>query len=278
MKAPVLAALLAVAPASAFSQHEGPARAAAPAAARPAILNEIGYDQRLGESVPRDIVLRDEAGRDVRFGDFLGRKPVVLTLVYYECPMLCTLTLNGLAGALKTLAFDVGREFDVVTVSFDARETPALAAAKKKAYLARYGRPGAEQGWHFLTGDASSIARLTSAVGFRYVWDERTRQFAHPSGVVLLTPDGRIARYLFGIEYAPKDLRMGLMEASERRIGTAVDQALLFCYRYDPATGRYGLLTMRLIQGGGVLTVLGLGAFIFTMRRKELAMLRAQAR
>ena len=277
MKA-ALAVLIALGPASALAQHAGPARAAEPASARPAILNDIGYDQRLGETVPRDIVLRDEGGREVRFGDFLGQKPVVLTLVYYECPMLCTLTLNGLAGALKTLAFDVGREFDVVTVSFDPRETPALAAAKKKAYLARYDRPGAEKGWHFLTGDADQIARLTKSVGFRYAWDERTRQFAHPSGVVVLTPDGTIARYLYGIEYAPKDLRLGLMEASERRIGTAVEHALLYCYKYDPTTGRYGLLTMRLIRGGGVLTVLGLGGFIFAMRRKELAMLRAQAR
>jgi protein SCO1/2 len=277
VKASVLAAVIALAPAAGRAQHAGPARTAEPAGARPAILNEIGYDQRLGETVPRDIVLRDESGREVRFGDFLGRKPVVLTLVYYECPMLCTLTLNGLAGALKTLAFDIGREFDVVTVSFDPRETPALAAAKKKAYLARYDRPGAEAGWHFLTGDAAQIARLTGAVGFRYAWDERTRQFAHPSGVVLLAPDGTIARYLYGIEYAPKDLRMGLMEASERRIGTAVDHALLYCYQYDPATGRYGMLTMRLIRGGGVLTVLGLGGFIFAMRRRELATLRAQA-
>jgi len=278
VKAALLAVALAVVPASGLAQHAGPARAAEPAAARPAILNEIGYDQRLGETVAHDIALRDEWGREVRIGDFLGQRPVVLTLVYYECPMLCTLTLNGLAGALKTLAFDVGREFDVVTVSFDPRESPALAAAKKKTYLARYGRPGAERGWHFLTGDAAQIGRLTSAVGFRYAWDERTRQFAHPSGVVLLTPEGRIARYLYGIEYAPKDLRMGLIEASQRRIGSAVDHALLFCYRYDPATGRYGLLTLRLIRAGGVLTVLALGGFIFAMRRKELAMLRAQAR
>jgi protein SCO1/2 len=275
MKAIVCAALLAAAPA--FAQHEGPARPTAPAAARPAILDRIGYDQRLGDTVPSDIVLRDESGRDVRLGDLLGKRPVVLTLVYYECPMLCTLTLNGLSGALKTLDFDIGREFDVVTVSFDAREKAPLAAAKKKAYLARYGRAGAEQGWHFLTGDEAQIARLTAAVGFRYAWDEKTRQFAHPSGVVLLTADGRIARYLYGIEYAPKDLRMGLMEAAERRIGTALDHAMLFCYQYDPATGRYGLLTLRLIRGGGVLTVLGIGGFIVAMRRKELAMQRAQA-
>ena len=279
MNARLTAALVVTLPVSAaLAQHAGPARAADPANARPAVLNDIGWDQRHGESIPRDIRLRDSSGREVRFGDLLGKKPVVLALVYYECPMLCTVTLNGLTGALKTLSFDIGREFDVVTVSFDAKETPALAAAKKKGYVARYGRPGAEQGWHFLTGDAEQIARLTAAVGFRYAWDERTKQFAHPSGVALLTPDGTIARYLYGIEYAPKDLRMGLMEASERRIGSAAEHAMLYCYKYDPATGRYGLLTMQLIRGGGILTVLGLGGFIVAMRRKELAMQREQAR
>ena len=165
----------------------------------------------------------------------------------------------------------------MVTVSFDPREKPPLAAGKKKAYLSRYGRPGAEAGWHFLTGDREALARLTSAVGFRYQWDDEIRQFAHPSGLVVLTPEGRITRYLYGIEFAPKDLRLSLVEASERRIGTPLDQAMLFCYQYNPATGRYGLLTMRLIRGGAILTVLALGGFIFTMRRKELAMLRETA-
>lgn len=265
----MLAALLAAVPAAVSAQ---------PAAVRPPILREIGFDQRLGEAIPLDIALRDEAGRTVRLGDFFGKRPVVLTLVYYECPMLCTLTLNSLSSALSTLAFDIGREFDVVTVSFDPREKPPLAAGKKKAYLGRYGRPGAEAGWHFLTGDPEALARLTSAVGFRYQWDEEIRQFAHPSGLVVLTPEGRITRYLYGIEYAPKDLRLSLVEASERKIGTPVDQAMLFCYRYNPATGRYGLLTMRLIRGGAVLTVLALGGFIFAMRRKEQAMLRETAR
>ena len=269
----MLAALLAV-PGAVYGQ---PAVSGQPAAVKPPILQEIGFDQRLGETVPLDIALRDEAGRTVRLGDFFGQRPVVLTLVYYDCPMLCTLTLNSLAGALSTLAFDIGREFEVVTVSFDPREKPPLAAGKKKAYLSRYGRPGAEAGWHFLTGDPEALARLTSAVGFRYQWDEEIRQFAHPAGLVVLTPDGRIARYLYGIEYAPKDLRLALVEASERRIGTPVDQAMLFCYQYNPVTGRYGLLTMRLIRGAAVLTVLALGGFIFAMRRKEHAMLRETA-
>ena len=272
----LLIVLLAAAPATAAAQ---PATAAGqPAAVRPAILREIGFDQRLGETLPLDIALRDEAGNAVRLGDFFGPRPVVLTLVYYECPMLCTLTLNSLSSALATLSFDIGREFDVVTVSFDPREKPPLAAGKKKAYVSRYGRPGAETGWHFLTGDPESLARLTSAVGFRYQWDEEIRQFAHPSGLVVLTPEGRITRYLYGIEYAPKDLRLSLVEASERKIGTPVDQAMLFCYQYNPTTGRYGLLTMRLIRGGAILTVLALGGFIFTMRRKEQAMLRETGR
>jgi protein SCO1 len=250
------------------------AASAQPAAVRPPILKEIGFDQHLGDTIPLDIPLRDEAGRAVRLGDFFGKRPVVLTLVYYECPMLCTLTLNSLSSALATLAFDIGREFDVVTVSFDPREKPPLAAGKKKAYISRYGRPGAEGGWHFLTGEPDALARLTSAAGFRYQWDEEIRQFAHPSGLVVLTQEGRIARYLYGIEYAPKDLRLSLVEAGERRIGTPVDQAMLFCYQYNPATGRYGLLTMRLVRGGAVLTVLGLGGLIFSLRRKEHSTLR----
>lgn len=265
-------ALIAALPAAAAAQ---PATAAGPPAGmRPAVLKDIGFDQRLGEMLPHDIPLRDEAGNAVRLGDFFGQRPVVLTLVYYDCPMLCTLTLNSLSSALATLTFDIGREFDVVTVSFDPREKPSLAAAKKKGYVTRYGRPGAETGWHFLTGDRESLARLTAAVGFRYQWDAEIKQFAHPSGLMVLTPEGRITRYLYGIEYAPKDLRLSLVEASERKIGTPVDQAMLFCYQYNPATGRYGLLTMRLLRGGAVLTVLGLGGLIFSLRRKEHAMLR----
>jgi protein SCO1/2 len=269
MKAAVLALVL-IAPALASAQGRGPAAAPGlPADARPSALRDIGFDQNLGARIPADITLRDEQGREVRFGDLTGPRPLVLTLVYYECPMLCTLTLNGLMSALETLSFTPGREFDVVTVSFDAREGPELAAAKKKAYLDKYGRPGAETGWHFLTGDAAQLERLTKAVGFRYAWDEETRQFAHPAGVMVVTPDGVIARYLYGIEYAPRDLRFGVIEASQNKIATALDRVALTCYRYDPMTGKYGLLTLRLVQAGGIATLLALGTFITVMRRRD---------
>jgi protein SCO1/2 len=246
--------------------------AAAPGLAqdgRPPALRDLGFDQKLGEPLPLDVSLRDESGTPVRLGDYFGEKPVVLTMVYYECPMLCTLTLNGLSGAMDVLRFDAGAEYEVVTVSFDHRETPELARAKKAAYVERYGRSGAEQGWHFLTGDEAELRRLTDALGFRYAWDEETQQFAHPAGIVVATPDGTIARYLYGIEYAPKDLRLALVEASEGRVGSAVDQVLLFCYRYDPATGRYGAVALNLVRAGGVLTVLALLAFWAVMWRRD---------
>jgi protein SCO1/2 len=240
-----------------------------PADVKPAALRDVGFDQRLGESLPLDVTLRDEDGRAVKLGAYFKGRPVVLAVVYYECPMLCTLTLNGLVSALATLSFDAGREFEVVTVSFDPREGPQLARAKKAAYLRRYARPGASLGWHFLTGDAEALRAVTSAVGFRYAWDERTRQFAHPAGLVVLTPEGRIARYLYGVEYAPKDLRLALVESAAGRIGNAVDQVLLFCYQYDPETGRYGAMVMRLVRLGGVLTLAALGGLIFALRRTE---------
>ncbi|MET0555477.1 MAG: SCO family protein [Vicinamibacteria bacterium] len=251
------------------------AAALAQAQERPTVLRDVGFDQRLDQVVPNDIALRDENGRDVRLADYLGKKPVVLALVYYECPSLCTMTLNGLVSAMNAVSFDAGKEYDVVTVSFEPRETPALATAKKTAYLKRYQRPGAAAGWHFLTGEPAEIARLTQAVGFRYTWDERTRQYAHPSGVVVLTPEGRIARYLFGIEYAPKDLRFALVEASEGRVGGVVDQAILYCYQYDPMTGKYGTAILRLLRVASLLTLAVLGTFIFTMWRRERRVARA---
>jgi protein SCO1 len=262
LKAPraLLASLLAGSASVALAQ---------PAQEKPAALREVGYDQRLGEQVPLDLAFRDEAGRPVTLRSLFRGRAVVLSLVYYECPMLCTLTLNGLGSALSVLTFDVGKDFDVVTVSFEPKETPALAAAKKKAYLARYRRPGAEEGWHFLTGDTPAIAALTSAVGFRYAWDAETRQYAHPAGLVVLTPDGRIARYMYGVEYAPRDLRLALVEASQRRIGNPVDTVLLYCYRYDPTRGRYAASVLRLVRLGGVLTVLGLAAFVMISLRRE---------
>jgi len=235
-----------------------------PRPATPGVLQEVGFDQRLGESVPLDLAFTDEAGRSVKLADYFGKKPVVLSLVYYDCPMLCTLSLNGLAGALEVLSFVPGQEFEVLTVSFDSRETPALAAAKKKAYMARYRRPGAHAGWHFLTGSDESIAALTRAVGFRYVWDEATRQFAHPAGVVVLTPEAKISHYLFGVEYAPKDLRLALVAAASGRIGNAADRLLLYCYSYDPQNGRFSASILNIVRLLAVLTVVGLAAFILT--------------
>jgi protein SCO1/2 len=257
-----LAALFASAAAVAFGQ---------PAQEKPPLLRDVGYDQRLGEQVPLDLVFRDETGRPVALRSLFRGRAVVLSLVYYQCPMLCTLTLNGLSSALSVLTFDVGKDFDVVTVSFEPKETPPLAAAKKKAHLERYRRPGAAGGWHFLTGDAAAIASLTGAVGFRYVWDAETRQYAHPAGLVVLTPEGRIARYMYGVEYAPRDLRLALVEASRRRIGNPVDSVLLYCYQYDPARGRYAASVLRLVRLGGILTVLGLGAFVLASLRRERA-------
>jgi protein SCO1/2 len=243
----------------------------------PKALREVGWDQRLGEVVPADLELRDESGRSVRLGDYFGKKPLVLSLVYYECPMLCTLALNGLSSALGVLSFDVGKEFEVLTVSFDPKEGPELAVKKKAAYVGRYKREGAERGWHFLTGDAAQLERLTKAVGFRYAWDEATKQWAHPAGVVTLTPDGRIAHYLFGVEYAPKDLRLSLVEASEGKIGSPVDQVLLYCYQYDPQTGSYGAVIMRIVRLAGVATLAALGTFIFVMLRRDRRTARAAA-
>jgi protein SCO1/2 len=192
-----------------------------------------------------------------------------LSLVYYECPMLCTLVLNGVVSALKPVALEPGKDYDVIAVSFDSRETPELAAAKKKVYLDRFGKPGAEAAWSFLTGDAATLERLTKAVGFRYAWDEETKQFAHPSGIVVLTPQGKIARYLFGVEYAPKDVRLALVEASEGKVGGFADQVLLFCYKYDPTRGRYSAAVINLVRAGALLTVVSLVTFIGVSRRRE---------
>jgi len=262
VKAPALAVALVSAAVLASAQ---------PAQERPTLLRDVGYDQRLGEQVPLDLVFRDEVGRLIPLRSLFRGRAMVLSLVYYQCPMLCTLTLNGLASALSVLTFDVGKEFDVVTVSFEPKETAPLAAAKKKAHLERYPRPGAAEGWHFLTGDAPAIAALTRAVGFRYVWDAETRQYAHPAGLVVLTPDGRIARYMYGVEYAPRDLRLALVEASQRRIGNPVDTVLLYCYQYDPARGRYAASVLRLVRLGGILTVLGLASFVLVSLRRERA-------
>jgi protein SCO1/2 len=236
---------------------------------RPPILRNVSIEQRLDSPLPLDLEFRDESGRTVRLRDYFGRRPVVLVLAYYDCPMLCTQVLNGLVSAMQVLSFDAGREYEVVTVSFDPRDDASDARAKKVPYVARYGRPGAEAGWHFLTGEPKAIAALTEAVGFRYAWDERLEQFAHASAIYVATPDGRLSRYFYGIEYAPRDLRLALVEASKGKIGTPVDQLLLYCYHYDPAAGRYGAVVMNMLRVAGVVFVLILSTFLFVMWRRE---------
>ncbi|MGH9523907.1 MAG: SCO family protein [Terriglobales bacterium] len=235
----------------------------------PQILTKVGIDQNLNHQVPLDLAFTDESGRAVKLRDYFGSKPVVLSLVYYECPMLCTETLNGMVSAFKVLKFEPGKEFNVVTVSFNSHETPQLAAQKKANYLRQYGRPGAEQGWHFLIGSQASIDALTNAVGFHYAWDQTTQQFAHATGIMVLTPDGKIAQYYYGVEYSPRDLRLGIVQASKGQVGTVVDQVLLYCFHYDPRTGKYGAVITRVLQVAGVATIVFLGGFMFLMFRLE---------
>ena len=236
---------------------------------RPKILQKVGIDQRLDQQLPLDLRFRDDAGREVKLGDYFGKRPVILALVYYQCPMLCTLVMNGLTSALTVVRFNAGREFDVVAISFDPKETPAMASAKKRTYLNRYNRLGTENGWHFLTGDQAAIDAITRATGFRYAWDPELKQFAHASAIMLITPEGKISQYYYGIEYGPNDLRLGLVEASKNKIGNAVDQVLLYCYHYDPSTGKYGAVAMKIMRLAAGATVLVLGMFIFIMVRRD---------
>ncbi len=245
---------------------------------QPPLLQDVGFDQRLNEQVPLDVVFRDEAGNAVQFGEYFGAKPVVLAFAYYQCPMLCTFTLNGLLESLRGLSFDVGDQFNVIIVSMNPRETPALAAAKKEPYMQSYSRPGAAEGWRFLTGEEGSIQRLAQAVGFRYAYDAAKDQYAHATGIMVLTPQGRIARYFYGIEYSPTDLRLSLVEASADQIGSAVDELLLFCYRYDPVTGRYGVVIMNIIRLTGFSSVLALGTLIVAMLRRDRRKSRVEER
>jgi len=235
----------------------------------PPMLREVGIDQKLSAPLPLALSFQDETGRTIQLRQYFGEKPVILAFVYYECPMLCTQVLNGLLESLETLSFDVGKEFNVVTVSFDPGETPKLAAEKKASYLKQYERAGAEQGWHFLTGDSAAIRQLTSTVGFRYKYDSVTDQFAHASGIMVITPQGKIARYFYGIEYPARDLRLALVEASENKIGSLVDQVLLYCFHYDPAIGKYGLVIMNVLRLAGVATVIALGTFMIVMFRRD---------
>ncbi len=233
---------------------------------KPAALKTVGIDQRMGAQVPLDSPFNDEDGRPVTLRQYLG-KPVILALVYYQCPSLCNMILNGVVRSVKGLKMTAGNEYDVVAVSFDARETPEMAAAKKKSYAAEYGR--GEQGWHFLTGSETSSRSLADAVGFHYTFDPVSNQFAHASAIMILTPEGRVARYFYGIDYPARDVRFGLEEASEGRISSAVDQILLYCYHYDPSNGKYGLVIMRALRVAGLLTLGCLLTFMFVMLRRD---------
>jgi protein SCO1/2 len=238
--------------------------------ALPGALEGVGIDQKLDYQVPLDMTFRDEAGREVAFSTFFqAKKPVVLALVYYRCPMLCTQILTGLVSSLKAVSFNPGRDFEVVSLSFDPKDTPDLAAAKKANYVRRYGRPDTVNGWHFLTGDERNIKTLTDAVGFHFKYDAATDQFAHASAILILTPDGRISRYFYGVEYSPRDVRLGLVEASQGKIGSPVDEVLLFCYHYDPATGKYGAIAMGGLRIAGAAFVLLCGALLAIAFRRE---------
>ena len=237
----------------------------------PKALKEVGIQQKLNEQLPLETEFKNEEGQTVKLGDYFGKRPVVLALVYYECPMLCSEVLNGLTGSIKGLSFNIGKEFDVVAISFDARENdkPGLAKSKKESYGKRYGREGTENGWHFLTGTQDSIDKVTNAVGFSYVWDEQTKQFAHAGAIMILTPEGKLSKYLYGIDYAPKDVKLAIMESSENKIGSAVDQMMLYCFHYDPSTGKYGLAVMNVMRVGGILTLFGLGTMFFVFWRRN---------
>jgi protein SCO1/2 len=229
----------------------------------------VGIEQHLDAHLPLDAVFRDEQGHEVKLGDYFKNRPVVVMLVYYRCPMLCTQVLNGFLKSSQAVSLQIGRDYQVVTVSFDPRETPQLAAEKKHSYARAYRRDGAAEGWHFLTGDRQSIDRLTKVVGFHYHFDPKSEQFAHASGIALATPDGRLSRYFYGIEYEPDDLRLGLVESSSGGIGSLVDQVLLLCYHYDPLTGKYGLVISGVMRTAGLLTVMVLGSFLAVMYRRE---------
>jgi protein SCO1/2 len=235
----------------------------------PVQLRNVGIEQKLNKRVPLDIELRDETGAAVPLRKYFGSKPVILSFVYYGCPRLCSMQLTGMLKSLRALSFTAGEEFEVVNVSFDARETAALAAKKKNSYVEGYGRPGSESGWHFLTGEQGPVRRLTDSAGYKFDYDPRTDQFSHASAIMVLTPDGRLARYFYGIEYSTRDLRLALIEAADGKIGTAADQVLLYCFDYDPDTGRYSMSILKSIRIGGVGLLFAIVAFITISLRRE---------
>jgi protein SCO1 len=248
-----------------------------PANTRPPRLENVGIEQHLDAQVPPDLIFRDETSKTVKLGDYFGQKPLILNLVYYNCTMLCGEALAGLSSAMRLVKFDVGNQFDVITVSFDPRETPEMAATKKIDYVKRYGRANAAAGWHFLTGQSDSINALTKAVGFQYQYDAKSNQYAHATAIMVLTPQGRISRYFYGVDFPPKDLRMGLVEASQGKIGNAVDAVLLYCYHYDPETGKYGAMVSNILRLAAAATILLLGGLLFILWRLDRSVSRKTA-
>jgi protein SCO1/2 len=242
----------------------------------PSVLRNVGFEPPLNAHLPLDLAFRDEAGRNVQLRDYFTQKPVLVALVYYGCPMLCDQTEQGVVGALRMLSFNPGRDYEVVFVSFDPRETPDMAAQKKESAMTHFRRPETASGWHFLTGSKESIDAVTKGANFRYSFDEKSNLFAHAAGIMLLTPDGRISRYFYGVEYPARDLRLGLVDASAGKIGTPIDRALLFCYQYDPTSARYSASILKIIRLGGVLTILVLVAGMLIFRRRDSAAARTK--
>ncbi|HET9795438.1 MAG TPA: SCO family protein [Thermoanaerobaculia bacterium] len=263
-----IAGILALLAASALFGQAAPS-VGATAAQPQSALADVSIDQKLGAKLPLDATFRDETGRAVRLGDFFGRRPVLLAFVYYECPMLCSYVESGTLKALRVLSFTAGREFDLVTISIDPSDLPKIASAKRLDFLRQYARPAADSGVHYLTGPAESVAAVTRAAGFRYVPDPETKGFSHAAGIMLATPDGRLSKYFYGIEYSARDLKLAMMEASNARIGSPVDRVLLYCSHYDPGTGKYGVVVMRVVRLGGIATVGTLGVFMAVMFRRE---------
>jgi protein SCO1/2 len=266
-----MASALALVSSLVYAQGEGglQPQTGLPSSQMPGELQHVEFAQKLGDTLPLDLMFRDEDGREVALGTYFTRRPVVLAFVYYECTMLCSQVLNGVTSALVVLDETVGRDFEVVAVSFDPRDTPVAALAKKKSYVDRYNRDGSARGFHFLTGSEASVKALADAAGFKYAWDDKTQQFAHASGFVVATPQGTLSRYFFGIEYAPRDLKFALIESSAGRVGTLIDQVLLYCYHYDPTTGSYSFVAMKAVQLGGAFTLLALAGFVGVALRRE---------